>query len=99
MAHHFADYESLKAYWLDLSARVDDLQAWEARHPDCHSEDYGDDVYGYRLATRRGQVWVSQWGSTFNPLDKQPSTSDLMKAETLTQIMHVALAAYEAALS
>jgi len=97
MAHHFADYESLKAYWLDLSARVEKRDKWLVRHPDFRSEDYEDDGHGYRLATRLGQAWVSQWGSTFAPADDEPDTYDIFRAETLTQIMHVALAAYEAA--
>lgn len=90
-----ADYERVRSYCEDLSARLAARAKWRERHPDHGSEQYRqeEDIYWQYDRGRLDLPWLS----TFDPLDPEPQTSDLLTSEFLAALMSVTIAAFDTA--
>jgi len=86
-----AAYHDLRTYADDLLNRIAMRRAWVERHPDHATEEYNADFLSWQMG---GEYWKSGI-STFDPNDPEPRTADLLTAERFTDLMLVALAAYE----
>lgn len=90
-----AEYERVRSYFEDLSARLAAKQKWRERHPDHRSEQYRQEEDTY-WQYDRGRLDLPRL-STFDPLDPEPQTSDLFTSDFLAALMSVTLAAFDAA--
>jgi hypothetical protein len=83
------NYETLKAYALDLAQRAKALEEWKKRHPDWDTPEFRDDE---RTWTIYGE---KSWGTTFHPNDPRPRTSDVLTAERFGGMLVMLVELYE----
>lgn len=89
-------YLELKAYCEDLQKRHADKQKWEQRHPDHLSDDFESDEERYINIVLDGEdtsTFVAV--STFDPTDRCPSTSDIITAKMMLNMMQLIVATWE----
>lgn len=95
----FGDYTRLHTYHADLLARYEARSQWLERHPDHNTPEYHADEHDYEL--RQGGFLPASTDrtpqSSFNPTDPEPSTSDVLSASLLLNIMAVSLEAWKKA--
>jgi hypothetical protein len=87
-------YERVRAYWLDLSKRMEERQEWMERHPDRETVEYLNDERMYY----DNDVFIKlPPRSSFDPNDPMPRTDDLFTSRLLCDIMEVAITAHDRA--
>ena len=90
-------YEKLRAYRLDLGARLQHRDEWKQRHPDWASARFEADRIAHDYRVSENATWEPSGESTFDPNDREPNTSDRVSAEMWQALCVLAVAAYQKA--